>query len=368
MRFRYFLVSSFVLLAPRHAFADVSDPAAARAQLQRGYDLKQQGKCTEAIPHFVESLRMDRQIKGFLNLADCEETLGRLAAAQMHFAEARDLAGVQGRDDLKSLAQQRLTALEKRMPKLLIRVAADAPPGSIAARDGVELGPVSLNTLLPLDPGRHVVVVRGGGYERTYEVTLSEAETKELEVTPVGGGRVGPATSIVRPVQESRPSTAKVPAAASSQTDTVSSDASGSGNANNTARTVVLIGEGALTLAGAIVGFTSLRAANSDQQDIDNAQRQLDAIGPQACGASSPPPACTQLDSALGDQERHNRIAVGGWIAAGVGAVAFITTLLVWKPAKGEQRASLQPPTIAPFVGRDAGGSIGGLVFSWSAE
>jgi hypothetical protein len=187
MRITPFLLSCPILLASALGRADSSDPAAARAQLQQGYALKQQGKCEEAVPHFVESVRLDRQPKALMNLADCEEKLGKLAAAQTHFVEARDLARGQGLDQLKSLAEQHLRTLEKRMPKLLVRLAKDAPADTIVVRDGVELGHVSLNAPLPADPGQHRVIARGKNLERTYDVTLAEAETKEIEVTPVGG-------------------------------------------------------------------------------------------------------------------------------------------------------------------------------------
>src|SRR6266511_960526 len=70
MRITTSLPCGFILFACTIASADTSDPAAARAQLQQGYALKQQGKCEEAMPHFVESVRLDRQTKGLVNLAD----------------------------------------------------------------------------------------------------------------------------------------------------------------------------------------------------------------------------------------------------------------------------------------------------------
>src|SRR5437762_10088774 len=120
MRVQPYFVGALVLLAGRNAWAQPTDPAAARAQLQQGYALKQQGKCDEALPHFVESVRLDHQPKGLVNLADCEEKLGKLASAQMHFVEVRDLARAQGLDPLRNVAEQHLAALERRMPKLIV--------------------------------------------------------------------------------------------------------------------------------------------------------------------------------------------------------------------------------------------------------
>src|SRR5258708_39818945 len=134
-------VPAALLLVSAVAQADNSDPAAARAQLQQGYALKQLGRCEEALPHFEESVRLDRQPKALVNLADCEEKLGKLAAAQAHFVEARDLAN--GLEALRNVAEQHLTALDKKMPRLVIRVAKGAPPDTAVIRDGVKLGTIS---------------------------------------------------------------------------------------------------------------------------------------------------------------------------------------------------------------------------------
>jgi hypothetical protein len=201
MRLRtIFFAAAAGFLVSGRATAETSDPVAARAQLQQGFALKEKGKCSEAIAHFEESLKLDRQPKALLNLADCEEKLGRLAAAQTHFVEARDLARMQGVEPLSALADQHLRTVEKRMPKLVVRLGPDAPADTAVTRDGVPLGTVSLNSPLPIDVGKHTLLARGGGFQRQYEVTLTEAQTMDLVVTPMGGERIAaspeaPATS-----------------------------------------------------------------------------------------------------------------------------------------------------------------------------
>jgi hypothetical protein len=184
-----------LLLSAQGALGAESDPAAARAQLVQGYALKKKGQCEEAVPYFKESARLDRQPKALLNLADCEEKLRRLSAAQTHFLETRDVARVLGLTPYEKVALERLAALERNIPKLLIRLVRDAPPGTSVTRDGLELSEVSLQTALPIDPGKHTVVARTELLEREYEINLSEGETKELEVTPVGGKVVGGAVA-----------------------------------------------------------------------------------------------------------------------------------------------------------------------------
>jgi len=184
---------SIGLLTSTLARADVSDPAAARAQLQQGYALKQQNKCVDAIPHFAESVRLDRQPKALLNLADCEAKTGKLVSAQAHTVEGRDLARSRGMADFEKFATGQLKEIDERMPKLVITVTAGAPAGTVVTRDGAELGAISLGTPLPIDPGPHTVVARGGGLEHTYPFSLTEREAKKMDVTPIGGTVVAPA-------------------------------------------------------------------------------------------------------------------------------------------------------------------------------
>src|SRR5205823_6294338 len=76
--------------------ARAGDPAAAREQVKLGYQLAQDGKCEEAIPHFVESLRLDVKAITLINLAACEEKTAKLADALGHWVEARARAQTEG--------------------------------------------------------------------------------------------------------------------------------------------------------------------------------------------------------------------------------------------------------------------------------
>ena len=69
--------------------AHAGDPVAAREQVKLGYQLAQDGKCEAAIPHFVESLKLDVKAITLINLASCEEKTSRLADALGHWVEAR---------------------------------------------------------------------------------------------------------------------------------------------------------------------------------------------------------------------------------------------------------------------------------------
>ena len=67
--------------------------------------------------------------------------------------------GVEGNEKLRAAAEDKLSALEKRMPSLIIKLAPGSPSGAEVLRDGTELGAISLGLALPTDPGPHTLIV-----------------------------------------------------------------------------------------------------------------------------------------------------------------------------------------------------------------
>jgi tetratricopeptide (TPR) repeat protein len=114
MRRPFLAIATAVLTLVATAPARAGDPAAALEQLKKGYELKTAGKCEEAIPHFVESHRLDPQAKTLLNLADCEERLGDLVSAQKHARDARQLAQDAGNTELLGIADERVSRSTRR--------------------------------------------------------------------------------------------------------------------------------------------------------------------------------------------------------------------------------------------------------------
>jgi hypothetical protein len=144
----------------------------------------------EALPWFIESERLDPAAGTLMNLATCEEKLGRVASAWQHWKEAADALGPS--DDRMPLARSHVEALEPRLPRLAISLASGRDEGARVLRDDVELGPATQGVALPVDPGRHTVVVQMPGHRaERFVVSLQEGETKQLEVHP---GAIEPAT------------------------------------------------------------------------------------------------------------------------------------------------------------------------------
>jgi hypothetical protein len=179
------LAASSLAAAPR-------DPAAAEQLFREARKALAGGRTEEACEKFAESQRLDPGVGTLINLAACEEKLGKLASAWEKWQRA--LEGLRADDKRRPGVEKRAAALEARVPRLEIRLSAGAPPGTAVMRDAVELGPASLGLALPVDPGPHRVSVSAPGREpKSYELSLEEAEMKTLEVEP------GPAPAVRQP-------------------------------------------------------------------------------------------------------------------------------------------------------------------------
>lgn len=183
-------------LTPALAHADTRDPAAAEALFEAGRQAATRGDWATACPKFAESERLDPAAGTLLNLADCEEHLGHLAAAWDAWHEA--IASLAPGDDRIGQARKRAAALDARIPRLTVRLAPDAPAGATVHRDAVELGAASLGIPLPVDPGAHVVRVETAGHEpSSTSVTLAEGESRAIDVS--AGAAIAPEPPALQP-------------------------------------------------------------------------------------------------------------------------------------------------------------------------
>jgi hypothetical protein len=176
-------VTLILMLAAGPAHAQAGDAAAADALFREGRALLKSGDHEAACEKLAESHRLDPAPGTAISLGDCLEKVGRLADAVQAKRDALDR--LPPGDRRVGLVHREIVALEKRVPKLTIALAAGAPPGTKVRRGDVELGTGSLGTALPVNPGMHVVTVAARGFaDRSYEIILAESETRELSVQP----------------------------------------------------------------------------------------------------------------------------------------------------------------------------------------
>jgi hypothetical protein len=181
----------------------------------------QQGNLTQALEGFRKSHRRHPSPGTLLNIADCEEQLGLVGSAWLHF----HLLTIElpASDDRHALAEERAASLKPRVPWLRIDLSASTPADASVTCDSIAAAKTELGAALPIDPGAHVIVVTARDrQEQRYEVTLVEGTHDRLTVEPgtVVRGRGEPARAAAP--------TAAMPRAAERARGTSSSAALGS--------------------------------------------------------------------------------------------------------------------------------------------
>ncbi|MDI1484321.1 hypothetical protein [Polyangium sp. y55x31] len=172
------------LLAPARADAQSGDnKAIAEAAFLRGRELMDQGKPAEACPKFEESARLDPSVGALLNLALCNEQLGRTATAWARYKEAATLAHATGDTDRLKIAEEFADKLAPKLSRL--RIEADKPAaGLVIKRNGEPLGATLLGDPIPVDPGEHTIEATAPGFLpwSTKIVVGKDADQKTVSV------------------------------------------------------------------------------------------------------------------------------------------------------------------------------------------
>ena len=162
--------------------ADEPKSRQAQALFDRGRDLMASGEIEQACPLLAESHRLDPGGGTLLNLAVCHEKQGRLATAWTEYHEALSTSIRDDRKDRQSLASERISAIEARLPHLVVVLPANLPAGTQVTVDGAPLSRLATGAPLPVDPGPHEVVATAPGYPTWSRRLDSVAEGQNVEV------------------------------------------------------------------------------------------------------------------------------------------------------------------------------------------
>jgi hypothetical protein len=172
-------------IAPEALAASEQDRRTAQQELAQAQTLKKEGKLQEALSHLEESQRLDPKLPTLMELADCAEQLGKLVEAQAHWTAARDQAKKEEKPQSRQKATDRLAGVEKRVARLTLQLASDAPADAQVSLDGAPLDRATLGTALAANPGEHVIVVKAAGRDdATFPVKLAEGDNQTLSVAP----------------------------------------------------------------------------------------------------------------------------------------------------------------------------------------
>jgi len=159
------LVVAIALSAPftnRAAHAGPSSKSVAQTLFDEGRRLVAAGKTTAGCEKLSESYRVDKTGGTLLNLAACHEKDGRLATARAEFEELEASAAHDGQTSRAQFARDRIAAIEPKLNKLAITLAAPAV-GARVTVDGSELPSAVWGIDAPIDAGKHVIEATAPG-------------------------------------------------------------------------------------------------------------------------------------------------------------------------------------------------------------
>jgi hypothetical protein len=139
--------------------ADKPDPQVEKAdQLFAEAKALESLNLREACDKYIESLHYNPAALGtLLNVALCDEKLGRIASAVARFAEARERAREQGLPEHLRAAEDHLATLQLQVPHLAVRLTEQLPDTKVLVDDHL-IAPDTLGDIA-IDPGSHTVTV-----------------------------------------------------------------------------------------------------------------------------------------------------------------------------------------------------------------
>jgi hypothetical protein len=175
------LLAMLLVAAPAHADVKPEDTARAAQLFEQGQAAITANKIDAACVMFDTSLRLDPQIGTRLNLADCRERQGRLVEAYALFVESGDEAARTNKPGRATFARDRAAALQMKLVRVTLRVAAPDTAGLAIKLSGRELPRREWTKPQILVPGSIVVDASAAGRDPVHVETTANAGA-ELEI------------------------------------------------------------------------------------------------------------------------------------------------------------------------------------------
>lgn len=323
-------LAAAVLTAPLAARA-ADPPAASPGQstalvlFEEGRRLMEAKRYAEACPKLEESLRLRPGTGTLLNLALCNESLGKTATAWAQFKEVQFAAKRDSNEAREAFAQEHINALAPKLSRLQIN--AEATPGLVIRRDGQEIPAAALGTPLPVDPGAHTLEATAPGYS---------AWSTSVEIGPAADTKTVAVPKLTPLAQPAEPVKATTPAPDVPDVDAGANDGAG------TRRTFgfVLGGVGIAALgAGAVFGVMAANQTRRAEED------------PTLCPGKQCTPAGRAEIDAADTKALVSTLGVGvGLAAVGAGVVLILTS---GSSAHAEGTATAR---VVPAIGPGGGG------------
>jgi hypothetical protein len=185
------------------AFAADDDRAMALDLFEQGRVLFKRGSFAAALTQFEAAAKVMRTFGILLNIAECQEKLGRTASAWTTWSEARAVASEAQRPEDERIASEKLRGLEAGLSRLTIVVPPDVDgPDLDVRRDGTVIPRESWNRAIPVDPGPHIIEAHAPGRSsRTLTVVVQgNADNHSVTLTALEAAPAPPSTPAPLPV------------------------------------------------------------------------------------------------------------------------------------------------------------------------
>jgi hypothetical protein len=174
------IVPCQVAFAGEDAKAQAEAKAKARETWKEGLQNEATGKWEAALAAFKKVAEFKSTPEVRYHIAFCTEKMGHYVDALGAYKLALFEAHEARKKDVEKAAQEALSALEPKIPKLTI-VRGDGATVAEVTLDGVALGPASIGASMQANPGPHVVKATAPGRDDyNDEFSLADAEVKTI--------------------------------------------------------------------------------------------------------------------------------------------------------------------------------------------
>jgi hypothetical protein len=234
---------AFTLFAASPAHGETG---AAAALFEAGREAMKRGAYVEACDKLSESNRLEPAVGTELNLALCEEQLGRELSAWRRLQQVIDT--LPREDDRHPIARQHRDALAVRLPRVTLFSTAALPSTTVITVGDSRLTPSSLGVSIPVERGELSIRVEAPDHQpRAYRLLMVAGARETLFIA------AGP------PLARRRAPAAGPP-----------TQPGGSSSGRTTAGLVLLGVGGALAVTGSATGLVALRAKHEMDDECDS--------------------------------------------------------------------------------------------------
>ena len=323
------------------AIAADEDRAMALDLFEHGRTLLKQGDYPAALTQFEAAAKAMRTFGILLNIAECQEKLGRTASAWATWREARAVASEGHRADDETLASERQKAVEPALSRLTIVVPQGADAADLEVRrDGVVVPREAWGRPIAVDPGRHPIEARASGRKTwSFDVFVpGNAANQTVTIAPLQSDPVPPARSSPIAEEAARPpvSVQAAPATMTLPASPVAPAQEGSGVSGQRVAGWILGGFG---IAGVGAGIAIALAGQSQHND---------AVTTDLAG---------NISKAQGMEAQADMTKNVGYVTLGGGGAFLITGLVLALTAPSSSRATaFNSVSVSPWVFSAGGG------------